>query len=127
MKSVPILILDLMVTCLLVAATTRATSYQEEERAALATAVNKAKVSLVRGLSASARKGNPISAKFEMEEGKLQLSVYTMKGDKFSEIIVDHNTGMVAKAEQIPSGEDLNAAKKQNEAMTKAKRSLRAV
>ena len=59
-----------------------------------------------------------------MEDGKLQLSVYTMKGDTFSEVIVDHKTGKVAKAEPITKGDDLTAAKAQSDAMAKAKRSL---
>jgi hypothetical protein len=40
--------------------------------------------------------------------------------------MVDHNAGKVAKTEAITSGEDLSAAKTQNEAMTKAKQSLHA-
>lgn len=47
-----------------------------------------------------------------------------MKGNGFSEVIVDHKTGKVAKAEPITGGEDLTAAKAQSEAMAKAKRSL---
>jgi len=85
-----------------------------------------AKVSLEQGLTASAHAGKPISAKFEIEDGKLQLSVYTAKGDAFSEVVVDHNTGKAAKTEAITSGEDLSAAKTQNEAMAKAKQSLHA-
>ena len=54
----------------------------------------------------------------------MQLSVYTAKGDTFSEVVVDHNTGKVAKTEPITSGEDLSAAKTQSEAMSKAKQSL---
>ena len=46
-----------------------------------------------------------------------------MKGDKFSEVIVDHKTGKVAKAEPITGADDLSAAKAQGEAMAKAKRS----
>ncbi len=99
---------------------------EAKEHAELAKAMTAAKVSLQRGLTASAKEGKPISAKFEMEEGKLQLSVYTMKGDKFSEVIVDHKTGKVAKAEPITHGDDLTAAKAQSEAMAKAKRSLEA-
>ncbi len=99
---------------------------QDKDRAELAKAVAGAKVPLEQGLSASAREGTPISAKFEIEEGKFQLSVYTAKGGKFSEVIVDHNTGKVAKTEPITSGEDLSAAKAQSEAMSKAKQSLRA-
>ena len=126
MKAVSMSILVLMFTCLLVHSTTWAVSYQGKEQAELAKAVAEAKVSLEQGLYASAGEGKPISAKFEMEEGKFQLSVYTAKGDKFSEVIVDHNTGKVAKAEPITSGEDLTAAKAQSGAMSKAKQSLRA-
>ena len=96
----------------------------EKDHAELAKALKDAKIPLQRGLAASAKEGKPISAKYEVEDGKLQLSVYTMKGDKFSEVIVDHKTGKVAKTEAITSGDDLAAAKSQSEAMAKAKRSL---
>ncbi len=96
----------------------------DKERAALATALKDAKIPLQQGLKASAKEGKPISAKYEVDHDKLQLSVYTMKGDKFSEVIVDHTTGKVAKTEPITSGDDLTAAKAQSEAMAKAKRSL---
>src|SRR5713101_5850798 len=98
---------------------------QEKDRAELAKAVAEAKVTLEQGLSASAHEGKPISAKCEIEDGKLQLSVYTAKGDTFSEVVVDHNTGKAAKTEPITSGEDFTAAKAQSEAMSKTKQSLR--
>ena len=98
-----------------------------KDAAALAAALKDAKVSLADGLKAAEKSGTPISAKFELEDGKLQLSVYTMKGDKFAEVIVDHKTGKVTKTEPINGGEDLTAAKKQAEAMAKTKRSLRDV
>src|SRR5438128_3215793 len=101
-----------------------AQNYGDKEHAELAKALTGAKISLQRGLTASAKEGKPISAKYEVEDGKLQLSVYTMKADKFSEVIVDHTTGKVAKAEPITGGNDLTAAKAQSEAMAKAKRSL---
>jgi hypothetical protein len=96
----------------------------DKEHAELAKALKDAKITLQRGLTASTKEGKPISAKYEMEEGKLQLSVYTMKGDQFSEVIVDHKTGKVAKTEPITKGDDLTHAKAQSEAMAKAKRSL---
>src|SRR5947199_2415031 len=99
-------------------------SDDDQEHPELAKALKDAKVSLQSGLQASAREGTPISAKYELEEGKLQLSVYTKKGDKFSEVIVDHKTGKVAKAEPITKAEDMTAAKDQSAAMAKAKRSL---
>ena len=98
---------------------------QDKEHAELAKALRDAKIPLQRGLTASAKEGKPISAKYEVEDGKLQLSVYTMKGgDKFAEVIVDHKTGKVAKAEPITNADDLAHAKAQSEAMAKAKRSL---
>lgn len=103
-----------------------AQNYAEKEHADLAKALSGAKVSLQRGLTASAKEGTPISAKYELDEGKLQLSIYTMKGDQFSEVIVDHTTGKVAKAEPITHGDDLTAAKTQREAMAHAKRTLAA-
>jgi uncharacterized membrane protein YkoI len=99
-------------------------NYGDTEHAELAKALKAAKLSLQRGLTASAKEGKPISAKYEVEHGQLQLSVYTMKGGTFSEVIVDHKTGKVAKAEPITGGDDLSAAKAQSEAMAKAKRSL---
>src|SRR5262245_2677282 len=96
----------------------------DKEHAELAKALKDAKIPLERGLTASAKEGKPISAKYEVEDGKLQLSVYTMKGGDFSEVIVDHKTGKIAKTEPITKGDDLAHAKEQREAMAKAKRSL---
>jgi len=103
-----------------------ALSASAEEKSDLAANMKNAKVSLERGMAASKSKGTPISAKYEIEDGKLQLSVYTAKGDTFSEVIVDHKTGKVAKSEPITGGDDLAAAKSQNETMSKAKTSLQA-
>ena len=98
----------------------------DKEHAELAKAMSGTKIPLERGITASAKEGKPISAKYEVEDGKLQLSVYTMKGDNFSEVIVDHKTGKVAKAEPITKADDLKAAKAQSAAMAKAERSLEA-
>src|SRR5262245_3819004 len=100
--------------------------HDDKERAEVAKTMKDAKVPLAQGVSASAKEGTPISGKYEVEDGKLQLSVYTMKGDKFSEVIVDHKTGKVAKAEPITKADDLKDAKAQSQAMAKAKRSLAA-
>ena len=106
-------------------ATPAARAEEAKDQAALAKALAAAKVSLEKALSASQREGKPISGKFEIgDDGKLQLSVYTAKGDKFSEVIVDHTTGTVEKAEAITSGEDLEAAKAQIATMAKARLGL---
>src|SRR5712692_11020195 len=83
------------------------------------------KINLQQGLAASEQQGQPISAKFEVDEGKLQLSVYTAKDGKFSEVLVDYTNGKVMKAEPITEGDDLAAAKLQSAAMATAKTSLK--
>ncbi len=116
--------LAFIVAWIFVVPTSWAQKYDDKEHTELAKALKDAKISLQRGLTASAKEGKPISAKYEVEHGKLQLSVYTMKGDKFSEVVVDHKTGRIAKVDPITGGDDLTAAKAQSEAMAKAKRSL---
>ncbi len=83
------------------------------------------KINLQQGLAAGEQQGQPISAKFEVDEGKLQLSVYTAKDGKFSEVLVDYMNGKVTKAEPITEGDDLAAAKSQSAAMAKAKTTLK--
>ena len=124
MRKIRVTVLAFLVAWLLAAPLGWTQPHDDKERAELAKALKDAKISLQQGVTASTKEGKPISAKYEVDEGKLQLSVYTMKGDKFSEVIVDHKTGKIAKAEPITHDEDLTAAKAQSEAMAKAKRSL---
>src|SRR5438270_6078938 len=99
----------------------------EGDPAALAAAVNDTTATLQGGLKASEPEGTPISAKFEIDDGKLQLSVYTMKGTDFMEIVADPTTGAIAKAEKITDSDDLKAASSQKAAMARAKVPLLAV
>jgi hypothetical protein len=91
------------------------------DEAALAAAMKNATATLESGLRASEAQGTPISAKFEIEDGKLQLSVYTMKGNDFMEVVADPKTGAIAKAEKITDAGDLKEAAEQKAAMAKAK------
>ena len=98
-------------------------------RETLTRALKGAWLPLENGLSASAGEGTPLSAKYEIDDGAFQLSVYTWKadafsGDTFTEVIVDYNTGSVAKVEAITDGGDLAAAQAQKAAMAQSKRSL---
>jgi len=99
-------------------------AHAEGDDAKLASEMKGVKVTLAQGLKAASKTGKPISGKFEVEDGKLQLSVYTSKDGAFSEVIVDHKSGKVAKTEPITGGDDLTAAKAQNDAMASAKGSL---
>ena len=94
---------------------------EEANPAALAAAMKNASATLQGGLKASEAQGTPISAKFEIEDGKLQLSVYTMKGNDFMEVVADPATGAIAKAEKITDADDLKEATQQKAAMAKAK------
>src|SRR5215470_11143115 len=71
---------------------------ESSDPAALAAALKDARATLQGGLKAAEREGTPISAKFEIDDGKLQLSVYTMKGDGFTEVVADPKTGSVTEA-----------------------------
>jgi hypothetical protein len=82
---------------------------EAKERAELAKALAGAKVPLHSGLQTSASHGRPISAKFEVEDGKLQLSIYTVKGDGLSEVVINPASGKFEKAETITDKEDLGA------------------
>src|SRR5258708_33250916 len=92
-----------------------APSWAEEEMnpAAMAKALQQASLPLEKATKVSEREGKPVSAKYEIEHGALQLSIYTMKGDRFSELVVDHKSGAVAKDAWITEGADLKAAQAQ--------------
>jgi len=89
----------------------------------LAKALADATVPLEQGLKASEREGKPISGKYELEGGAIQLSVYVVKGDSFNEVIVDHKSVAIIKSEPVEA-DDLQQAKEQAQALTHAKVSL---
>ena len=98
-------------------------------RETLGQALKGASLPLESGLIASSTQGIPLSAKYEIDDGAFQLSVYTVKadanaGDSFMEVIVDYNTGTVAKVETMTDGGDLAAAQAQKAAMAQSTRSL---
>jgi hypothetical protein len=97
---------------------------EDMDPAAMAKALQQASVQLEKATKVGEREGKPISAKYEIEHGALQLSIYTLKGDRFSEVIIDHKSGAVAKDEWITDADDMKAAQAQAAAMAKAKVSL---
>ena len=96
----------------------------EFDAAKLAPILREATVPLDQGLTVSEREGQPISAKYEIKKGVLQLSIYTMAGGKFFGVIVDHKSGAIEKAEPITDREDLKNAWARSRAMAKAKMPL---
>ncbi|HET7402001.1 MAG TPA: PepSY domain-containing protein [Usitatibacter sp.] len=105
-------------------AATSAAAAEAKDQAQLAKSLSGAKATLQKGLQSGASHGKPISAKFEMEDGKLQLSVYTLKKAGYSEVVIDPNSGKVLKTETITDKEDLENAAAQKAAMAKAKKTL---
>ena len=98
----------------------------DKEKADLAPIVSGAKVTLEQAMATSKKNGKPVSAKFEIENGKPQMSIYTIKdGSKYFEVIIDHASGEIAKTEPITGGDDLAAAKKQADGLFRATRELR--
>jgi hypothetical protein len=98
-------------------------------RQTLTQALQGAWLPLESGLVVSAREGVPLSAKYEIDDGAFQLSVYTSangspSGGAFTEVIVDYSAGIVLKTMTISNDGDLAAARSQKEAMDRAKRSL---
>jgi hypothetical protein len=98
-------------------------------RERLAQALKGAWLPLESGLIVGSTQGTPLSAKYEIDDGAFQLSVYTVKadassGDAFMEVIVEYNTGTIARVETITDGGDLAAAREQQMALAVAKRTL---
>ncbi len=112
----------IMVTAALASGQESDTKMQAE----LASALAAKHISLQTGLTSASSKGTPISAKYEYEDGKLKLSVYTERTGQFFEVSVSPRSGKVAKTEKITEGDDLKNAKAQSLAIAKAKESLKA-
>jgi len=79
------------------------------------------------GITMSRTEGTPISAKYEIDNGTFQLSVYTARGDRLAEVIVDYSVGTIAKVDVLTDSGDLAAAHDHNVAMAHATRTLEAV
>jgi len=91
----------------------------------LARGLRSSKMGLQQGLTVSEQEGRPIAGRFEIERGKIQLSVYTVKDGKFSELRVDPATRNVANVGLITRPEALASAQSQSAAMANAKLSLK--
>jgi hypothetical protein len=54
--------------------------------------------------------GRPISAKFEIAKGRLQLSVYAATGEGYAEVFISTSTGVLMATEKMTDSEDLVGA-----------------
>jgi hypothetical protein len=103
----------------------RAFADDATDKAAVAKQIGSAKITLQQGLAAGEAQGQAISGKFEVDEGKFQLSVYTARGAALQEVVVDYTTGKIAKAEPLSEADDIAAGKKQVAVMAKASTTLK--
>ena len=90
----------------------------------MAAALKDINLTLQEALKASEKEGQPISAQFEMDDGKLQISIYASKGEDFLEVIADPKTGAIVRSEKITDDDELSDAADQKAAMAKATISL---
>jgi hypothetical protein len=97
---------------------------EDDDIAALAAALKDVNFTLQDALKAGEREGQPISAQFEIDDGKLRVSVYTTKRDEFSEVVTDPKTGTIVRSEKLTDDDELSDAADQKAAMAKAKVSL---
>jgi uncharacterized membrane protein YkoI len=97
----------------------------DEGRKGLIKLLDTSKVNLQQGVAASEQQGKPVSAKFEVDDGKLQLSVYAAKEGTFFEVLINYMTGQVLRIEPITEGDDLAAASSQSAAMAAVKTTLK--
>ena len=97
---------------------------EEQETPAFAAAIREVPATVEQGLTAAARAGRPISAKFEMDGDEAELTVYVARPDGFREITINPRNGSAAGATIIGGGDDLKDAQEQAAAMTNAKITL---
>jgi len=92
---------------------------------ALIKAMPKAKVPLAQGIKTAEQGGHAISSQYEVDpDDGYQLSVFVNKGAEIDEVIVDYATGAIKSSNKLTDPDDIKDAKKQVDAMAKAKKTL---
>ena len=102
-----------------------AQDFDPEKQAQIAKLLPRARISLEEALTIGAREGRPIAAGFEIDRGRLNLWVFVRKGGRFLELTLDYDSGEIVAAELITKREDLRNANSENQAVARAKMSLR--
>src|SRR5438270_75165 len=97
---------------------------QNDDLVELAKLLPEATISIQQALRLSEFAGRPLSAGYDVEKNSLLLSVYTMKEGQFSEVIIDAKSGSLEQVEALTDPDEVEDAKDQSAAMTKAKNPL---
>jgi hypothetical protein len=92
--------------------------------AALAAGMKDVEATLEQGLTYVVRSGRPISAKFEIDDGDVQLSIYVENAMGFREVVSNVVTGMPVGATLLTEEDDLKDAHEQSAAIAKATTTL---
>jgi hypothetical protein len=86
--------------------------------AALSAALRNAKVPLHAGIRMVSKDSIPLSANYEMKDGKLLLAIYAARGDEFFETILDPQSGKAIMAGPITIDDDLMVVREQAKVIT---------
>src|SRR5205814_5728210 len=86
----------------------------EEFLATVIRELPQAAVSLQQAVKTSESEGNPISAEFDVEDGELQISVYTSQGEQFDEVTIDPKSGSIKSAKPLSDAKEINDAQAQS-------------
>jgi hypothetical protein len=110
----------------LLATTSAAASDRDDEPdpVAFSAALEDARVTLEAGLFASEQRGKPVSAKFDIADGDLQLTVCIATIGGLQQVVVDPNTATIVWSEPITEPDDLADATAQKIAIERAGTSL---
>jgi hypothetical protein len=97
---------------------------EEKDTAALAAGMKEVQATVEQGLASAGKSGRPISAKFELDDGEVQLSVYVENSMGFREVLANPHTGIAVGATLLTDEGDLKDAQEQSAAMAKATTTL---
>jgi len=92
--------------------------------AALSAALKDSKMPLHAGIRLVSKDAIPLSANYEMKEGKLLLAVYTARGDEFFETIIDPQSGKAIMSGPITIDDDLMVVREQAKVISGSSRPL---
>lgn len=85
---------------------------------------NPGNMPLDRAIKASEHAGETISAKYDISNGLVRLSVTVLGGEGFSDMIFDPQSGSITATQPVTDPDDLNDAQVHAKAITKANVSL---
>jgi hypothetical protein len=92
--------------------------------AALAAQLASAPITLQQALAAAETRGQPLSAKFDIHDGLLRLSVDIAKGSDLLQIVIGHTTGRIVSMDPMSAAEGVAASSKVA-GMAKASKALK--